>query len=163
MQASSSQLSAELADRPKMTGWPSEFHGAGTRAVARKVTPLPVFSRAGAAIPLIDSVELSCVVFDVRIHQFLLDNRALLRPCGSRASDRASCVHTGGSRGGSKSRGGSRSGCRRRAVNGPSEFHGAGTGAVASKVTPLPVFSRAGAAVPLIDSVELICVVVVVR
>ena len=71
----------------------SEFHGAGARTVAGEVKPLRG-SRAGAAVPVIDLVELSCVVLVVRYVQFALDNRAILRPVGTRARDRVSCVHT---------------------------------------------------------------------
>jgi hypothetical protein len=121
-------------------------------------------------------VELSFVVLVVRCVQFALNDRAILRPVGTRARDRVSCVHTGGcrsscrggrrrggrSRGGSRSKCGSRSGRRRRAVSGSSEFHAAGARAVAWDVIPLPS-SRAGAAVTFFDSVEISFVVVIVR
>ena len=179
-------MSAELANlsrcesrsgcRRRAVSGTSEFHGARARAAAREVTPLPV-SRAGAAVPLKDFVELSLVVIIVGIDQFVLDNRAKLRPWALSAKNRVSRFLTGGrsssgSGGGRWSRAASGSGGGRwsgsgggrwsRAVSGSSEYHAAGTGAVASKVTPLPA-NRAGAAVPVKDFVELSCVVLVVR
>ena len=72
---------------------PSEYHAAGTGAVAGEVPPLPA-NRAGAAVPVKDSVELSFLVVVVRCVQFALDNRAILRLWTLSASDRASCVKT---------------------------------------------------------------------
>jgi hypothetical protein len=79
--------------RRRVVSGPSEVHGAGARAVAGEVTPLRG-SSAGAAVPVKDFVELSCVVLVVRCVQFALDNRAILRLWALSASDRASCVET---------------------------------------------------------------------
>ena len=69
----------EIKCRSEATIVEAEFLGARARAVAGEVTPLPV-SRAGAAVPLFDSVESSFVVRNNRVDKFAFDNRAKLRP-----------------------------------------------------------------------------------